>query len=77
MNTLELRNIVLAQVSQIEDKSFLAALKTILDTKVSPQIILNKGQIEEIKASQKEVEAGNFKDNDVLDKEVRQWLQGK
>ena len=77
MNTLELRNIVLAQVSQIEDKSFLAALKTILDTKVSPQIILNKGQIEEIKASQKEVEVGNFKDNDVLDKEVRQWLQGK
>ena len=77
MNTLELRNIVMAQVSQIEDKSFLAALKTILDTKVSQQIILNKGQIEEIKASQKEVEAGNFKNNDVLDKEVRQWLQGK
>jgi len=77
MNTLDLRNIVMAQVSQIEDKSLLAALKTILDTKVQPQIILSKGQIEELKASQKELEAGNFKNGKVLDKEIRQWLKGK
>ena len=77
MNTLELRNIVMAQVSQIEDKSLLSALKTIIETKVKPQIILSDAQRSEIKASQKEVEAGNFKDNDVLDKEIRQWLEGK
>ncbi|MXN90724.1 hypothetical protein GR160_05750 [Flavobacterium sp. Sd200] len=75
MDTLELRNIVMAQVSQIEDRSLLAALKTILDLKAAPTIILSDAQKREIEASQKEVEAGLFKTNLVLDQEIRQWLE--
>jgi hypothetical protein len=77
MNTLELRNIVMAQVSQIEDKSFLAALKTILDTKVEPKIILTGAQRKELEASALEAKKGLFKPHSVLDKEVRQWLEEK
>lgn len=77
MNTLELRNIVLQQVSQIEDKSLLSALKTILDSKVNSQIKLSKEQKKEIKLSQKEVAGGNYFEDETLDKEIRQWLEGK
>ena len=77
MNTLELRNIVLSQISQIEDKSLLAALKTILDTRANPQITLTNEQKAEIITSKKEIAINGVKDNVVLDKEMRQWLEEK
>lgn len=77
MNTLELRNILISQISQIEDTSFLSALKTIIDTKTNSQIKLTKAQYEEIQTSRNEIDSGNLKDGEVFDKEIRQWLQGK
>ncbi|MDV6168648.1 hypothetical protein R1T16_09450 [Flavobacterium sp. DG1-102-2] len=77
MNTLELKNIVISQISQIEDKSFLSALKTILDSKSKEKITLSKHQIEEINDSKKEIANNQFQDNDSLDKEIKQWLTEK
>ena len=77
MDTLELRNIVMAQVAQIEDNSFLAALKTIIETKVEPKIFLNSAQRKELEESALEAKRGLFKPHSVLDKEVRQWLEEK
>lgn len=77
MNTLELKNIVISQISQIEDKSFLSALKTILDSKSKEKITLSKEQKNEIRASKKEILKNEFQDNDSLDKEVKQWLTEK
>ena len=77
MNTLELKNIVISQISQIEDKSFLSALKTILDSKSKEKITLSKDQIEEINDSKKEIANNQFQDNDSLDKEIKQWLTEK
>jgi hypothetical protein len=77
MNTLELKNIVISQISQIEDKSFLSALKTILDSKSKEKILLSVAQKNEIKASKKEVAKNEFQDNDSLDKELKQWLTEK
>jgi len=76
MNTLELKNIVISQILQIEDKSLLEALKTILDTK-TPEIRLTDLQKEEIAASRKAVAESDFKDGEILDKEIMQWLSGK
>lgn len=77
MNTLELKNIVISQISQIEDKSFLSALKTILDSKSKEKIMLSKEQKNEIRASKKEILKNEFQDNDSLDKEAKQWLTEK
>jgi len=78
MNTLELRNIVISQILQIEDKSLLSAIKTILDiSKPKSQIILTNEQKDEIEISRNEIISGQFKDNTVLDKEMRQWLGEK
>jgi len=33
MNALELKNILISQISKIDDESFLSALKTILDSR--------------------------------------------
>lgn len=35
MNTLELKNILISEIAKIDDKSFLSALKTILDSRNS------------------------------------------
>ncbi len=77
MNTLELKNIVISQISQIEDKSFLSALKTILDSKSKEKITLSAAQKDEIRTSKKEIGKKEFQDNDSLDKELKQWLTEK
>ncbi|KOS04918.1 hypothetical protein AM493_01860 [Flavobacterium akiainvivens] len=76
MSTLELKNIVISQIQQIEDKSLLEALRTILEAK-TPVMALNDLQKEEIDDSRKAVAAGNYKGNETLNNEVMQWLSGK
>jgi len=75
MTTVELKTLIIHRISEINDTSFLKALKTILDTKTEKGVIqLTKEQLDDIIASKKEVEKGLFIENTVLDKEVRQWL---
>ena len=53
-------------------------LKTILDSKTDSGVIqLTQEQLEEIIASKKEIEQGLFIENNVLEKEVKQWLNAK
>ncbi|MCK9400427.1 MAG: hypothetical protein M0Q51_10610 [Bacteroidales bacterium] len=75
MTAIELKTILIHRISEINDVSFLKALKTILDSKTETGIIqLTQSQLDEIIASKKEIEQGLFIENDVLDKEVKQWL---
>ncbi|MEQ6121504.1 hypothetical protein [Reichenbachiella sp. MALMAid0571] len=76
MNTKELQNILIGQISQIEDPSFLQAIKIILDSKSEKKQIL-KLSLEtrnEIVASQEEVKKGLFIENDQLSGEIEKWL---
>jgi hypothetical protein len=78
MTAIELKTILIHRISEINDVSFLKALKTILDTKTESGVIqLNQEQLDDIIASKKEIEQGLFVENSVLDKEVRQWLNAK
>lgn len=78
MNTLELKNILMVQISQINDTSFLNALRTILESKTNNQImVLNDTQKNEIFSSKKEIDNNLFIENDNLDTEILQWLQEK
>jgi hypothetical protein len=78
MTTIELKTLLIHRISEINDVSFLKALKTILDTKADTGIIqLTQDQLDDIMASKKEIEQGLFIENSVLDTEVRQWLNVK
>jgi hypothetical protein len=78
MTAIELKTLLIHRISEINDVSFLKALKTILDTKTETGIIqLTQDQLDDIMASKKEIEQGLFIENSVLDSEVRQWLNAR
>jgi hypothetical protein len=78
MTAIELKTLLIRRISEINDVSFLKALKTILDTKTETGVIqLTQDQLDDIIASKKEIEQGLFIENSVLDKEVRQWLNAR
>jgi hypothetical protein len=78
MTTFELKTLLIHRISEINDVSFLRALKTILDTKTEAGVIqLTQDQLEDIIESKKEIEKGLFVENNVLDKQVRQWLNAR
>jgi hypothetical protein len=78
MTAIELKTLLIHRINEINDVSFLRAVKTILDTKTEAGVIqLTQEQLEDIIESKKEIEKGLFLENSVLDKQVRQWLSAK
>jgi len=78
MKTVELKNILIHRIAEINDKSFLQAIKTILDSKSESKVLtLTPEQRNEIIASKKEIEQGLFIENDELEKEIEEWLNAK
>jgi len=78
MTTFELKTLIIHRLTEINDVSFLKALKTILDSKTETGVIqLTPEQLDDIIASKKEIEKGIFIDQSLLDKEVKQWLSAR
>ena len=78
MTTFELKTLIIHRLSEINDVSFLKALKTILDSKTETGVIqLTPDQLDDIITSKKEIEKGMFIDQSLLDKEVKQWLSAR
>ena len=78
MTTIELKKQLINRISEIDDESFLQAIKTILDSKTQSQVItLTKAQRQEIEESKKQVEAGEFIEQDELDQKFNQWKSAK
>ncbi len=78
MNTSELKNVLVQRIAEIDDESFLQAIKTILDAKAEARTIrLTPGLSREIVASKREIEKGLFTGNDQLEKEIEEWLSEK
>ena len=78
MTAIQLKTLLIHRISEINDVSFLKALKTILDSKTETGVIqLTQEQLDEIIASKKEIEHGLFIENNALEKEVKQWLNAR
>ena len=78
MKKIALKKLLINRIAEINDVSFLNAIKTILDTKTQTQTLsLTPEQRFEILESQKEIESGLFVEQGELDKEFNKWLSGK
>jgi len=78
MSTLELKNALIQRIAEIEDKSFLQAIKTILDAKAESKTLQLTPEItNEIIESKQEIEKGLFIENNLLEKEIEEWLNEK
>jgi phosphotransacetylase len=72
MTTIELKKSLIQRIGEINDESFLKAIKTILDSKAQERIlILNQSQINEIVESKKQK---LYTDQDELDQKFEKWL---
>lgn len=75
MTAIELKKLLINRIVEINDVSFLNAIKTILDTKTQSQTIsLTSEQLFEINESKSEIEQGLFIEQIELDKEFNKWL---
>jgi hypothetical protein len=75
MTTMQLKKTLMYQIADIEDITFLNALKTIIETKTKSDIIhLRSEQRDEIIRSKKEIENGDFINQEELNQEFEKWL---
>ena len=78
MSTIELRHIIIEKLSLIDDASFLKAIKTIVESKVSERVYkLSDFQKKRIDSGREQIKKGQTISNDVLQKEIDQWLNTK
>ena len=78
MSTIKLKNILIKQIAEINDFSFLEAIKTILDTKIDHKVYtLSPEQDGVIGESEKDIRQGNVFTNDQVNEEFQEWLKEK
>ena len=75
MNTLQLKNLLKLRIDYINDKKFLTALHTLVESKTENIIVLTEEQKEIINKSKKEYLQGNYHSNDSVNEEIEQWLK--
>ena len=78
MSTIELRHIINEHLSHIEDASFLSALKTIIESKVSEGTYkLSDYQKKRIDIARQQVNYRQTISHEDLQKEIDKWLSTK
>lgn len=78
MTAIDLRKHIIQKLQEIDDLSFLEAVKTIIDSKVEKEVFyINDEMLKELLHRKDAINSGNFIDNDALFKEVDQWLKEK
>jgi len=78
MTTLELKKLLIHRITEINDISFLKAVKIILDSKTETEVLLlSPDQRTEIMESKKEIEKELFIEKENLDKEISRWASAR
>jgi len=78
MAAIELKRLLVHRIAEINDESFLSAIKTILDSKIQTNTLtLTSQQRKEILESKKEIEKGLFVEQVDLDNEFEKWLSAR
>ena len=78
MSTIELRNAIAGYLSLIDDASFLNAIKTIVESKISEGTYkLSDFQKKRIEEGHQQFKKGQTISDDLLKQEVDQWLNTK
>ncbi len=78
METAALKSELISLIADIEDKSLLQAVKTILDYRKKEKfILLTSEQEQDLLKSSEQGKNGKYIDQSELDKKVEEWLKEK
>jgi predicted transcriptional regulator len=78
MTTVELKNILMHKIAGINDKSFLAAIQTIIESKSNTTIYKTTSeQRKGIKEGRAQIAKGEYFTNEQVEMEIDKWLSEK
>lgn len=78
MSTIELREKIINQLANINDVSFLRAIKILVDSKVEKEVYkLSDFQKERVRTGREQLRNNQTITHDDLQKEIDQWLLTK
>ena len=78
MTAIDIRNQIIKKLHEINDLSFLEAVKTIIDSRTEKAGFYINEEMESILHERMEsIQKGDFIDNDDVFKESEEWLKGK
>jgi hypothetical protein len=78
MGTIELRHVISEYLSQIDDISFLKAIKTIIESKATDQVYkLTPDQKKRVEMGREQFQNGKTIPQEELKIEIDQWLNSK
>lgn len=78
MTSIELKRLLTQRISEINDISFLQAIKSILDSNADNEFMnLTAKQANEILHSRKEIDKGLYSEQEIIDLEVAKWAKEK
>ncbi|NVO10565.1 MAG: hypothetical protein HXX16_11430 [Bacteroidales bacterium] len=78
MSTIELRHVITEYLSHIDDASFLNAIKTIVESKVSEgTYMLSDYQKKRVEEGREQIKKGQTISSESLKLEIDQWLSTK
>lgn len=78
MTTTELKKILVHQIASINDKSFLTAIKTIIESKSKSTIYkTNPEQRKRISEGRIQIAKGEYFSNEEIETEIDKWLSEK
>ena len=76
MSTAELKNILISQITAIEDKTLLQAIQAFIESKPGQKIYhTTPEQRKSIKEGQDQIARGEYFTNEQVENEVDKWLQ--
>jgi hypothetical protein len=78
MTNVELKNILIHRIAAINDKSFLNAIKTIIEAKSESTIYKTTPELlKRINESREQIARGEYFTNEEVEMEIDQWLKEK
>jgi len=73
----QIKDSLITRIKNSDDLNFLKALQTIFDTSEQSPYPLNEEQIKSIEISREQIIAGEFKTNERVMSEMKEWLSKK
>jgi predicted transcriptional regulator len=78
MTTVELKNILIHRIAGINDKSFLIAIKTIIEIKSKSTVYkTTPEQLKDIEEGRAQIAKGEYFTNEQVEMEIDKWLSEK
>ena len=75
--TAQIKNNLISRIKNSSDLSFLKALQTIFDTSEQSLFQISSEQENSILIGRKQIETGEFSDNESVISEMKEWLTKK